>query len=273
MMTDIRGASNPAANRELAANTIVATCSSIPRNPSRQLGCAGFQRPSASGSKTGSAGQSRGSSAQLGPAPPSLPTSLADASAGSSCSNLRIAATSPARTANCSSTATWPSLGIRLPLSCALIVAQHARGRCVSLRTIHGCVRFRSTRFGDRLGQGFDESDHGVKSCFKRLGGALDLTQQKTSLNGRQGRESEVVRVGSRDKMSAVPHGTKAAADPGVPPLEPGRDVKSGLLVLVSEFAGQRSDRAATPALSLTLHLHYAVPPGPQPLDAVEVRE
>src|ERR1035438_26226 len=274
MMTDIRGASNPAANRELAWNPAHPSWREGFRGIDEQVATIVFATPAVSKWIEDRIGWSiKRFVCTARPAPPSLPTSLADASAGSSCSNLRIAATSPARTANCSSTATWPSLGIRLPLSCALIVAQHARGRCVSLRTIHGCVRFRSTRFGDRLGQGFDESDHGVKSCFKRLGGALDLTQQKTSLNGRQGRESEVVRVGSRDKMSAVPHGTKAAADPGVPPLEPGRDVKSGLLVLVSEFAGQRSDRAATPALSLTLHLHYAVPPGPQPLDAVEVRE
>jgi hypothetical protein len=134
-------------------------------------------------------------------------------------------------------------------------------------------MRLRSTGFRDRSGQGFDESDHGVQGYFKRPGGAMDLAQQQSSLSGRQGREREVVRVGTCGKMPAVVHGAKAAADPRVPPLEPGRDIGSGLLVLVSEFAGQRSDRAATPALGLALYLHHAVPPGPQPLDAVEARE
>ena len=129
----------------------------------------------------------------------------------------------------------------------------------------------RGTRFRGRSGQGFDEGDHGVKSYFKRSGGAMDLAKQQSSLSGRQGREREVVRVGICGKMPAVLHGVKAAADPRVPPLEPGRDLGSGLLVLVSEFAGQRSDRAAAPALGLALHLHHAVPPGPQPLDAVEL--
>ena len=100
---------------------------------------------------------------------------------------------------------------------------------------------------------------------------ALDLADQETALQGSQHGHGEIVRAGRGGETAVGLHGAQAIPDGAGPALEAGRDVEAGLGVGLGQLAAEGADRAAAPAVHLTLHVNYGVGPRTQPVKSVQV--
>jgi len=116
-----------------------------------------------------------------------------------------------------------------------------------------------------------DVVEHRVERHLQRPYLTLELGEQETALEGRQGGEGEVLRI--TVEFTSRVHGPQTVTDGRLPAQEPGGHRESRLGVGLGDLTAEGADRAATATLQPTLVLDQRIPPPPQARHAVEVDE